>query len=141
MHGASYTNLYKRWIRIRERCLNPNAPNFDNYGGRGITVCDEWLNSFIPFRDWALVNGYKPWLQIDRIDNDGDYTPENCRWISCKLNQRNKRNSRLITAYGETKTIVEWTEDERCQLDYHTIHVRLARRWSEDKAITTPKLR
>lgn len=82
--------IYGIWAGMKQRCGNPNRHNYDNYGGRGITVCDEWLESFQAFYDWATANGYKEDLTIDRIDNDGDYEPENCQWITLEENTRKR---------------------------------------------------
>ena len=88
-HGGSYTKLYNVWKSLKKRCLNPYGDDYKYYGGRGITICDEWLE-FIPFRDWALSNDYKEGLTIDRKENDGNYTPENCQWITNKENSRKR---------------------------------------------------
>ena len=88
-HGGSYTRLYNIWSKMKSRCLNLNSKDYPNYGGRGITICPEWLE-FIPFRDWALSNGYAEGLQIDRIKNKEGYYPNNCRWVTQKENIRNR---------------------------------------------------
>lgn len=88
IHGGSYTQLYHVWNGIKNRCLNPNNDNYKHYGGKGITICDEWLN-FIPFRDWSLNNGYSEGLTIDRINNYLGYIPSNCRWATQEENHRN----------------------------------------------------
>lgn len=104
----------ERLYRIRQlmiqRCNNPKAPNYHNYGGRGITVCKEWENDYFAFRNWALENGYEETLTLDRIDNDGNYEPSNCRWVSMKVQSNNKRDNLRITYQGETHTVQEWSE-------------------------------
>lgn len=80
---------------MKERCYNKNAANYRNYGGRGISICNDWLNSFESFRNWAIENGYSDSLSIDRINVDGNYEPPNCRWATQKEQNNNKRNNRL----------------------------------------------
>ena len=91
------------------RCHNPQHPNRKMYGDRGIVVCPEW-HTFVPFYGWALANGYKSGLTLDRIDNNGNYTPENCRWVTPKINANNRSNNRRITFNGCTKTVQEWAD-------------------------------
>lgn len=111
-HGFSMTNprLFGLWETMRSRCNNPNREKYGDYGGRGIEVCDEWNRSAEAFCEWALANGYKDGLQIDRIDNNGNYEPSNCRFVTPKTNSRNKRNTVLLTVNGETKCVSEWCE-------------------------------
>ena len=85
-HGESRTPIYRRWLKIKERCYNKNAGNYRFYGALGVTVCDEWLNDFFTFKEWALNNGFSPEKQLDRINPDGPYSPENCRWLGTKEN-------------------------------------------------------
>lgn len=108
-HGWSKTRLYKIWSGMKKRCNNPKSNNYCDYGGRGISVCREW-NNFEPFRDWAIANGYNDNLSIDRIDNDGNYEPNNCRWASAKQQSNNRRSNKKLTYNGVTKTISEWAD-------------------------------
>ena len=90
-HGLRNHPLYRVWYSIKARCYNPKRERFKDWGGRGITMCEEWRNNFKAFYDWAMANGYKEGLQIDREDNDGNYTPENCRFVTAKVNSNNRR--------------------------------------------------
>lgn len=94
MNGGS--SLYRSWQGMKQRCLNPKNPKYPRYGGRGITVHKEWLE-ITDFQKWAVSNGWKPGLTIDRIDNDGNYCPENCRWVSVSENSRKKRTTKIDT--------------------------------------------
>ena len=94
-HGESNTRLYHVWDNMKQRCFNPNFKQYKDYGGRGITICPEWTNDYTVFRDWSLSNGYVDNLEIDRIKTNGNYEPSNCRFITSKENQRNKRNNKL----------------------------------------------
>ena len=94
-HGGYYTKLYKVWVSMKQRILNPTTKFYKDYGGRGITICPEWTESYIVFRDWSLSNGYQEGLEIDRKDTNGNYEPSNCRWVTHKENMRNRRNNKL----------------------------------------------
>lgn len=120
-HGLSSTKLHAVWRNIKARCKNPGHPAFKDYGGRGISVCAEWRDSFQAFADWAYKNGYDEALTLDRIDNDGGYTPSNCRWASRKAQIRNRRNTIRI----EGKTLSEWAEISG--LSYSLVHSRFSR--------------
>lgn len=112
-HGMRYTRLNNIWNSMKQRCNNSNDKNFNYYGGRGIKVCKEWLdkeNGMINFYNWAMVNGYKENLTIDRIDVNGDYEPSNCRWVTQKVQSNNTRANHYITYNNETHTIAEWSE-------------------------------
>ena len=101
--------IYKVWSGIKQRCFNPNSNRYKNYGGRGISICDEWKNSFETFCKWALENGYKEGLSIDRIDHEKNYEPSNCRWTDEITQQNNRTNNTLYESEGETHTLTEWS--------------------------------
>lgn len=107
-HGMGRTRLHGIWSNIRYRCENPNARNTSDYGGRGIKVCAEWSKSFEAFAEWALANGYRDDLTIDRIDVNGNYEPSNCRWVTVREQGRNKRNNVWLTLDGETHILTDW---------------------------------
>lgn len=107
-HGGSGTRLYITWRNMISRCTNPKDPQFFRYGSRGIAVCDAWRDSFQAFHDLAMANGYREDLTIDRINNDGNYCPDNCRWATRLEQAQNTRKTRLITYNGETHSVCEW---------------------------------
>lgn len=121
-HGMRWTRLYNIWTQMIQRCTNQNLEHYGRYGGRGISVCDEWMD-FEVFAEWAKGNGYKNGLSIDRLDVNGNYEPRNCKWSTDVEQQRNKRNNRSITIKGETKTVAEWAEISG--LPYKTLQRRL----------------
>ena len=109
-HNDCKTKLYHSWSCMKARCNYPKDKSYKNYGGRGITVCDEWNNSYVAFKEWAINNGYEEGLTIDRIDVNGNYEPSNCRWVNTKRQENNRRNNRYITIDNETHTMTEWAE-------------------------------
>jgi hypothetical protein len=136
-HGGFRKNprLYKIWKHIIERCNDKNFKYYKNYGGRGITICSNWMH-FDNFYQWAISNGYLDNLTIDRINVNGNYEPGNCRWATRKTQSRNKRSNKSITFNGVTKNYAEW--DECLGFPIGTIRTRKFRGWSDDRAITTP---
>lgn len=122
-HGESKSKIYSIWSGIKGRCSREKEKAYKNYGGRGIKVCDEWNNSFENFRDWSLNNGYEEGLTIDRIDNNGNYEPNNCRWVSRKIQMNNMRRNRMITYEGETMTLSQLCD--KYNKKYHLILDRL----------------
>lgn len=134
-HGMSDSRLYTIWVGMKDRCSNPNATRYNLYGGRGISVCDEW-QKFEPFMEWSLSHGYSDSLELDRIDTNGNYCPENCHYVTTKENMNNKRNNRHLTYDGRTQTLSQWADEMGCLPSL--IEKRLNAGWSEEKAISTP---
>lgn len=133
-HGKKKTRLYDIYCGMKSRCYCESNVRYSLYGGRGIKICDEWLLDFKIFFDWSMNNGYSDSLTIDRIDVNGDYSPDNCRWITIKEQQSNRRNNHLITYKGETKTLKEWS----VILGFHYDKLRWRiKNWSLDKAFET----
>lgn len=124
-HGMSEHPLYKILNTMKSRCYNQSTREYVNYGARGITVCDEWLNDFMSFYNWAMKLGWRQGLEVDRENNDGNYNPENCRIVSAAVQSRNKRNNFIITAFGETKCLADWVADDRCSVSYNTVKDRI----------------
>lgn len=141
VHGESNTRLHHIWACMLDRCTNPNSAEADRYIDRGIKVCDEWLNSYEAFAEWSKANGYiedakRGDCTLDRIDNDGDYSPSNCRWVDMKVQGRNRRNNHLLTLDGKTHCIAEW--GEIMGIDPSRISKRLERGWNIRDAICRP---
>lgn len=131
------TKLYSIWIGMRRRCYDMNDVNYHRYGERGITVCGEWKDDFAKFRAWAVKNGYRPNLTIDRIDNDRGYSPDNCRWAGARDQARNRRSNRVITFNGETHILVEWAEITG--IPRSTLYDRIVKySWPIERALTEP---
>ena len=122
---------------MKSRCYCKTAHNYHIYGARGISVCPEWREDYLVFKKWALENGYAKGLSIDRIDNNGNYEPSNCRWATVKT-QGNNRNYCIIVEYGGIKaTIAQWAD--KTGLPYTTLLERYRKGWSPEKMMTTPK--
>lgn len=134
-HGMSGTTEYSTYMGMIHRCNNPNAEWYHRYGGRGIKVCDRWLESFENFFDDMGLKP-SPELTIEREDNDGDYTPENCSWETSGVQSLNRSNNKLITALGKTQTQSQWSEEYN--ISPSTIHKRLASGWSNTDAVSKP---
>lgn len=137
-HGDTKTRLYKSWVSMWNRCTNPRCASYCRYGGRGIKVCEEW-KSYFKFREWALSVGYdyNANLTIDRIDPDGDYCPENCRFLTQQQQSATNRHAVRVTYNGKTQCLKEWARE------YHVPYLTLYHRyriagWDFEKALTTP---
>ena len=133
IHGLRHTRLYSTWCRIKRKCYNPNDDHYKYYGARGIKVCDEWLNNPKAFYNWSMENGYQNNLTIDRIDVNGNYEPNNCRWVDMSTQVRNRRNTIYLTYKGETKPLMEWCEI--LHLKYGTIKRRYYKGWDAVKIL------
>ena len=130
------TRLYITWAGMKRRCSDKKDDAYKNYGGRGIKVCDEWENDYTAFKIWALENGYEDDLFIDRIDTNGNYESNNCRWTTQKVQQRNRGNNHLVTYEGETHCVAEWAE--KLGMKYQTLLRRINySKWPIKKAFTT----
>ncbi len=143
-HGLSETRLYKVWRTMKERCLCETYRDYKHYGGRGIKVCDEWLDDFMNFYNWAMDNGYdenakRGEYTIDRIDVNGNYEPSNCRIVSMKEQANNVRRNHLIEYKGKTQTLSQWSDE--VGISSHTLLNRLQNGWSIEKALTTKNKR
>ncbi len=140
-HGHSnrnkFTLIYRRWGSMIQRCENPNDDSYENYGGRGISVCNRWFVFENFFADMGEIPG--PKFTIDRINNDGNYEPSNCRWATRKQQNRNRRSNRFLTVDGQTKTLIEWSEISG--LSHSSILGRLEKGMSHKDAVFTPRSR
>lgn len=139
IHGERKTRLYTIWTNMKRRCLCKTSTKYSLYGGRGIEVNHDWKENFISFRDWSMNNGYRDDLTIDRIDVNGNYEPNNCRWVTPKEQCRNTRKNVFITLNNETHCISEW--GEKFGIKPSTIAYRLKAGWKEEQAIKTPSRR
>jgi len=134
-HGGAHP-VYWVWHGMLQRCKNPNDKRYKYYGGRGITVCDEWHDAE-KFIGWAVLNGWEKGLTLDRIDNNGNYKPDNCRWVTRKVQSRNMRSNHLIAFNGKTQTIAEWAEE--IGINGSTLYNRInVSGWPIERALAEP---
>jgi hypothetical protein len=134
-HGFVGTRLYHTWANMKRRCLKKGSENYDNYGGRGISICKEWLD-FIPFQKWAITHGYQNNLTIDRIDNNAGYCPSNCCWVPHAIQNRNTGRNHYLTYEEETLTIMDWSI--KTGISYGGLLKRLHLGWSVEDSLTIP---
>lgn len=123
VHGQTNSRLYRIYNGMKNRCYNQKQQSYENYGGRGITICEEWLKSFTAFEEWSLSHGYADDLSIDRIDNNGDYSPKNCRWVTRTEQNENTRRNHLVTIGDRTQPLSAWVRERG--LNYHTVSFRI----------------
>jgi len=135
-HGMAKTRLYRAWTNMRNRCNWEKDREYQHYGGRGIKVCDEWQNSFEPFMEWALSHGYNDTLTIDRINVDGNYEPDNCRWITRKEQNNNMTSNVRLTHNGITHNLTEWSKITG--ISYPTLQGRVRRGWKTKDILFKP---
>ena len=138
-HGETKTRMHRIWIAIKSRCLNQNNKDYCNYGGRGIGMHDDWINSYVSFRDWSLLNGYADNLSMDRIDNENGYFPDNCRWTTAKVQGRNRRDNVFLELNGVSMVMSEWCEI--FNIPTSTLSYRINMGWSPSEAIMGNKRR
>lgn len=132
-HGLSKTRLYCIWAGMKERCYNNKSTAYSNYGGRGIRVCDEWIQDFMNFYDWSMANGYRDNLTIDRINVNGSYEPNNCRWATWKMQSYNKRNTKNISIFNEIKNAYEF--EKQYGIKAELLKARYNKGYRDDKLI------
>lgn len=136
-HGGEGTALYSVWQGMKNRCYRSGTVGFHRYGGRGIRVCQEWVNDFAAFRDWAIAHGHAPGLEIDRQDVNGNYEPTNCRWVTPLVQGNNRSTNVVLTVFGESETMKNWSRDKRCVVSYATLKQRIKAGWNAERALTT----
>lgn len=138
--GKQKHPLYTVWKGMRARCFNPNHVGYPRYGERGIFPVPEW-DDYSKFFFWSIDHGYEKGLWLDRIDNDGPYSPENCRWVTPKKSGNNTSKNVIISAFDESKTVSEWGDDIRCAVPLNTVYQRLELGWTPEDAIIQPSKR
>lgn len=129
-----FKKLYDTWLNMKSRCYKKNNKRYKDYGARGITICEDWKNDFVNFYTWAINNGCKKGLSLDRINNDGNYEPKNCKWSTNYEQANNTRRNNKITYNNETHTLTQWMKITGLRID-----TRLGRGWSLERALTQPK--
>ncbi len=136
--GATVHPLYDAWRNMKRRCYGDykNSKYYKNYGGRGISVCAEWLNDFMTFYNWAINNGWVTGLTIDRADNEGNYEPSNCRWVNRAFQLRNRRNNRMVTYKYLTMTAKDWAG--ALSISYAAFRKRLNKWGDDERAVSEP---
>lgn len=137
-HNMYGTRIYCIYDGMKTRCYNKNFKRYKDYGGRGIKICNEWNdkeNGFMNFYNWAINNGYRDDLTIDRINNNGNYEPNNCRWVDIKTQANNKTNNFFVTFDNETHTISEWSKI--LKINKQTLRSRFSNGWNIEKSLTT----
>ena len=134
-HGLSDKHpLYEVWKNMKNRCNNPNATEYSSYGGRGITICEDWSKNFISFYNWSMLNGWSPTLSIDRIDNNGNYCPENCRWTTSYIQRNNTTKNHYLDYNNRTYTLA--TLSDYLKIPYNVVRYRISRcNWSVEQLI------
>ena len=132
-HGMRNTKIYNAWCGMKSRCYNANNKSYKNYGNRGIKVCEKWKNDFNEFYNWSIYNGYKENLTIDRIDNNGNYEPSNCRWVTTKEQNRNYSKNRFYYIDNKKYCIAEISE--KYNINYRTLLYRLNNNYTLEEAI------
>lgn len=131
-HGMAHTKFYQQYYGMIKRCELETHKEYADYGGRGIKVCKEWRNNFQLFYDWAMQNGYKDGLTIERIDVNGNYEPTNCKWITLEKQMNNKRNNIVLTYGDRTMNLKEWSKEDDVHIPYGTILRRFHDGWSTE---------
>lgn len=140
-HGGSYDRLYCIWSGAKSRCCDNNNKNYEQYGGRGIQMRNEWIDNYSSFKEWALANGYNDNAEkfectLDRIDPNKGYSPDNCRFVSIKEQQNNRRNNRVYMVNNERKTLTQLSEEYG--INYATLQSRLDNGWSLEESLSRP---
>ena len=134
-HGMANKRLYNIYNNMIRRCYHEKTTKYADYGGRGIKVCDEWKNDKMTFFKWATSNGYEEHLTIDRINNDGNYEPSNCRWVTMKEQAKNKRTNHLVEYHGKSQSLKQWSEE--LGIKYCTLVSRIdTLQWDTERAFT-----